>query len=341
MKCNKKMEAAPTARTSSIRHDNDKKKSLVIYYKNVAVTGFATEIVLTGEEYAPIKKSSAKSLYFVVLDVYQGRNCELKSKIETPFLELCLMDGSHGVFRARLHSRLTKLVAKNLSYFTAGNIVGVAGYQILWLKSQDHFQSRFVMLVGQIQHHCSPPKVSQMLHPEFVCDRIDKDVLWQAMDHSMVVFMSQKLVGKFRQWTLMPVADLKRGYFLPEGLQRAQFVAGSRKRKFDQEGACACTSKLGMRDCVLDVFPIFSVDFVEAFQQQKFRLKNSGDDFDCLHQTDKRLCVAKYYILNYVSLAGGSYSIPLCFQDSLRKMFPDPKGEFFCRQRRVCSHKKV
>lgn len=102
---------------------------LDICYKDGATKGFMTEIIKTGRDYSPLERTgSPRTLQFVVLALQSREHIEHNTGRGTPYIELCLMDGNHAVFRGRLHSRLTNLVSCNKAYFEPGTIVSVADY---------------------------------------------------------------------------------------------------------------------------------------------------------------------------------------------------------------------
>lgn len=204
------------------------------------------------------------------------------------------------------------------------------------------------MHIGHILHHCKPCiAVSAQLEgtglifsPEVIYERINNKVLKEVMENSRLIFMSpHHCVGGRRLWTFMPELQIRKGFFLPPGLPRAHYLYGGRKRKLETfPKNCPCTRELGFHECLVITFPISSLDYYEVFHHEKYRLKGDPSSFTSLHPRQKRLCLTKYYSLNYISLQNKSYRVPYCFEDHVRGVFPNPKNEFF--RGRQCSDSK-
>lgn len=312
-----------------LRTEDETAKDITIFYRNEVTQGFLSEIVRTGDDYAPVDAKSSRDVKLVVLSLAEGVHVERRTNLRTPFFELCLMDGDFSVVRARLHSKLTSVVCNNKPFFEAGAIITVYDYRNIWLRSEGPYEWRMVMHIGGMLHHSAPclsrtPTSSDgqlILAPGVVCARVDREVLRSVMCDSRVVFMSHRPSDLASYWTFMPKLQISKGYFLPEGLKRAYFVTQPRERK-KEDVFCQCKDTLGLRDCILSTIPIPSLDLREI-------LSGVSDDFANLQARQKRVCITKFCCLNYLSLSGAAYSIPHCFEDGLRAAFPNPKREFF------------
>lgn len=308
---------------------------ITVYYNNVVQSNFMADIVRTGEDYAVLNsvKNMLAGVCFVILAVYKGVHVSRKaSRRKTYFYEMCLMDGSKSVFRARLHTRLNGYIADNQNRFQSGCVICVHEYTLVWFGQNKNLRGcrEVVMQIGEVSGYPldNLPLVHLMetvtISPVVACDRIDVRVIYEVMHNSSLVFMSQQQQQGSLVWTFMDPVQVQYGHFLCDRISRADWI--SRKRKLDDsdslENRCPCQRDLGHLQCVLAKIP------VAAVKLDPTSMKIDGD-FNLFSPKQKRSELIHYYCVNYLSLRGGNYTIPYCVHDGVRSAFPDSKQDFF------------
>ena len=332
-----------------------KMNNIRVCYNGIGVENFMMNVIRSGKDYPSIRDGNGNVingyLNFVVIGFWRGTN-QQNDNFEnvSTFFEACLMDASKSVFCARLAEPMTGYVEKNPEIFKIGSIIRVSDYTLLWMQTSNKWNWRVVMIVNKFHLHCGPQNMEEdyeeingnQLPNHIHRVIIHKSVVSKVLKDTSLLFLARGVQRGQDIWSSMPMAQVKKGLFITEGVQRSEWLTKVRRMHSHvnkpRELRCCCLDNLGYKECVLVTFPLEHVDYSAVLPKCEVATKNEGHEqlgeklvFKNLSARDKRACVRKYYSKTYFCLKIGKYSVPKCFTEAVRRMYPDPKKEFFWR----------
>jgi hypothetical protein len=291
---------------------------------------------------------------FIVLsfkEVIRGFDSGKKDSNAT-VVEMVLMDGSYTCIVARLNSGIVYKLRKN--HLLPGSGIRVLDHQFIWHWSSraNHWKGILFITDFEWSH---PPAVNSFRYKEaeeaasFACedfqkDRFDLDTIDYIKKTRSVVPLNYKMEDNGSwYWTQISVEGFTKGFWIRnKDTKHLWPVALSERRKRTythreelmnnpEYEFCKCQEEYGLKDCVLEAFLLYHVNYSDVFQQVVDRLGEenvSATKWDELSQNHKRWALYWFYSVN-IFCHKGRKKLPMCFVKHVRGLYPDPVGSAY------------
>lgn len=299
-----------------------------VCYRQQATPSFAADIIRTGKDHPKVRSTkgleSRCDWLFTVLGHWTNIHSDMTQEPGkgTHVHELCLMDGTRSIFRAKICIGMHKHMSTQK--LEVGCTIYVKDYFLLWFASKKQHAWNWVMLIRDFGKHSDVPNDYTKLKEEqpkalqrsVNWEWFDQKMVEKAMKESMVVFSQFMHTRTNSYWSFMPEREIRCGDFIVDNDERLEWVSSTRKRKLMNDILhCDCREQLGLEKCILTSVPLDNVDTNDVMEMC---LGGEKRTWCSLSREEKILFVTRYYCGNYFCLKWGGYITPKCFAKKVK-----------------------
>jgi hypothetical protein len=250
---------------------------------------------------------------------------------------MIVMDHSFGVFKAVINSSMQNLPHENMH---PGSTIIIAenDWKMIYNKDSVEGYKRGILFVNNLTFEMAPSTVSEAnkddghVTPDHSVAWIDTGAIAKVKEESVMLSLdSYQHEEGFFYWYRMSGERVRNGDFADscEDGHNYKQMAGKRAREHEP---CGCQGGPHFfEDCMLVLHPLSDIDTDVLFRciKEKLQGRVKAKKFVELSQSHKRWSFYWYYAVNFFHLRGEeAQELPSCFVAGVRKMFPEPKGNY-------------